>query len=77
LFSFYTYPQVAYFSRNTRLSFAEIHMEGDLKEYYERKVGAGKRKMSVLNAVRNKLVHRIMAVMDRGTAYKEVHEKIG
>lgn len=54
-----------------------VRMEGDLKDYYERKVGAGKRKMSVLNAVRNKLVHRIMAVMDRGTAYTEVYEKIG
>ena len=51
-------------------------VEGELKAYFERKVGAGKRKMSVLNAVRNKLVHRIMAVMERGTAYTEVYIKI-
>lgn len=53
-----------------------VRVEGELKEYFDRKVGAGKRKMSVLNAVRNKLVHRIMAVMERGTAYTEVYVKI-
>ncbi|WP_338870640.1 transposase [Spirosoma sp. SC4-14] len=54
-----------------------VRVEGDLKHYFERKVGAGKRKMSVLNAVRNKIVHRIMAVMERGTAYTKVYAKIG
>ncbi len=54
-----------------------VRVEGDMKDYFERKVGAGKRKMSVLNAVRNKLVHRIMAVMERETAYTKVYEKVG
>lgn len=54
-----------------------VRVEGEMKGYFERKVAAGKRKMSVLNAVRNKLVHRIMAVMERGTAYTEVHVRIG
>lgn len=36
-----------------------------LLTYYQRKVEQGKNKMSVLNAVRNKLVHRIMAVIKR------------
>ena len=33
----------------------------ELKNYYQRKVEEGKNKMLVLNAVRNKLVHRIFA----------------
>ncbi len=29
-----------------------VKLDGDLKAYYERKVGEGKNKMSVLNAVK-------------------------
>ena len=42
---------------------AAIRFNEDLKRYYERKVGEGKNKMSVINAVRNKLIHRIFAVV--------------
>ncbi len=38
-----------------------VKLDPELKLYYERKVEEGKNKMSVLNAVRNKLVHRIFA----------------
>lgn len=41
----------------------------DLKTYYIRKVKEGKNKMSVLNALRNKLIHRIFALIKRGTPY--------
>jgi hypothetical protein len=40
---------------------------GELKEYYERKVAEGKNKMSVLNAVRAKLVLRMFAVIRNNT----------
>lgn len=40
-----------------------IRIDGDLKRYYDRKVAEGKNKMSVLNAVRNKLVHIMYAVI--------------
>ena len=43
----------------------------DIKQYYERKVAEGKKKMTVINAIRNKLIHRIMAVVKRGTPYQE------
>ena len=43
--------------------------KGELKQYYIRKVMEGKNKMSVLNAIRNKLVHRMFAVMQRQTPY--------
>lgn len=39
---------------------------GELQDYYQRKVKDGKNKMLVLNAVRNKLIHRVYAVVIRG-----------
>jgi transposase len=41
----------------------------DLRAYFQRKVGEGKSKMCVINAIRNKLLHRILAVVKRGTPY--------
>ena len=46
-----------------------IRMKGKLGDYYQRKVGEGKNKMSVLNAVRNKLIHRVCSVVHRGQKY--------
>lgn len=46
-----------------------VRYNQELKEYYIRKVAEGKNKMSVLNAVRNKLVHRIYAVVKRQSPY--------
>lgn len=43
----------------------------ELKTYYQRKVSEGKKRMSALNAVRNKLLHTIVAVVKRGTPYVE------
>lgn len=48
---------------------AAIRVDVEIKIYYKRKVEEGKNKMSVLNAVRNKLVQRIMAVLKRKTPY--------
>lgn len=44
---------------------ASIRSDKEIKAYFHRKVEQGKNKMSVLNAVRNKLVHRIIAVIKR------------
>jgi transposase len=46
-----------------------IRVKGELQDYYQRKVKAGKNKMLVLNAVRNKLIHRLYAVVKRGEKY--------
>lgn len=46
-----------------------IQHNPELKKYYQRKVEEGKSKMSVINAVRNKLLSRIMAVVNRQTPY--------
>jgi transposase len=47
-----------------------IRLKNDLREYYLRKVAEGKNKMSVLNAVRNKIIHRIFAVVKNQTNYQ-------
>lgn len=40
---------------------SSIKQEGEMRTYYSKKVEAGKNKMSVINAVRNKLVQRAFA----------------
>jgi transposase len=52
-------------------SLTAIKYDNDIKAYYERKVAEGKNKMSVLNAIRNKLLSRIFAVVERGTIYQK------
>lgn len=47
-----------------------IRLKNDLREYYLRKVAQGKNKMSVLNAVRNKIIHRIFAVIKNQSPYQ-------
>ena len=42
-----------------------------LKAYYERKVGEGKSKMSVLNSIRNKLIHRVWACVWEELMYQK------
>lgn len=51
-----------------------INRPGELKDYYDRKVAQGKNKMLVLNAVRNKLVHRIFAVVRNGVMYDKNYQ---
>lgn len=46
-----------------------IQHDTQLKTYYQRKVKQGKAKMSVINAVRNKILARIFAVVNRETPY--------
>lgn len=43
-----------------------------LKAYYERKLSEGKTKSCALNAVKNKLIARVFAVVRRGTPYVEL-----
>lgn len=50
-------------------SISAIQNNIELRKYYERKVKEGKSKMSVINAVRNKLLYRVVAVVRRGTPY--------
>lgn len=43
--------------------------DGEIKQYFERKVNEGKNKMLVLNNIRCKLLSRIFAIINRNTPY--------
>lgn len=53
---------------------AAIKTEGDIKDYYNRKVQEGKNKMSVLNAVRNKIIHRIFACVKGNRMFEKNYQ---
>ena len=48
-----------------------IQNDPEMKGYFERKVAEGKNKMSVINAVRNKLIHRVFAVIRGERNYED------
>lgn len=49
-----------------------IRKKGELQDYYKRKVEEGKNKMSVLNAVRNKIIHRVFACARENRGYEKI-----
>ncbi len=54
---------------------AKTHSE-EFREYYERKIAEGKHVMSVINAIRNKIVRRIYACITNQRIYEEEYSKI-
>ena len=54
-----------------------LRWDKELKAYYERKVLEGKNKMSVINAIRNKLLLRIFAVLRDQRPYVENYQMRG
>lgn len=48
---------------------AAIRWDEGINRYYHKKIAEGKHKGVVLNAVKNKLIHRAFAVIKRQTAY--------
>ena len=46
-----------------------IQRDNEMADYYKRKVNEGKNKMSVLNAVRNKIIHRVFATVKNQKKY--------
>ena len=48
-----------------------VQYNPEMRLYYEQRVNKGKNKMSTMNIIRNKLVSRIFAVIERGTPYVE------
>ncbi|MGY5850963.1 transposase [Salegentibacter sp. F14] len=51
---------------------AAVRESGELQDYFLRKVGEGKNKMSVINAVRNKLILRVFACVRNNRLYRPV-----
>jgi transposase len=51
-----------------------VRHKGELQDYYQRKVAMGKNKMSVLNAVRNKLITRIFMCIKQERCYQKNYQ---
>lgn len=51
-----------------------IQCSDELRIFYNRKVDSGKNKMSVLNAVRNKLISRIFACIKNKRMYQKIYQ---
>ena len=51
-----------------------IRMNGELQDYYLRKVEDGKNKMSIINAIRAKIVYRMFAVIKKNELYNKNYE---
>ena len=51
-----------------------IQHDAQLKAYYQRKINQGKEKMSVINAVRNKILARIFAVVNRQSPFVDTYK---
>ena len=50
-----------------------ISGKGEMADYYHRKVKQGKNKMLVLNAVRNKIIHRVFACIRDNRKYEKIY----
>lgn len=57
-------------------SLSAIRYNETIRAYYERKVAEGKSKMSVLNAVRNKLIHCIFACVNQNRKYEKTYTSL-
>lgn len=53
-----------------------IQYDHQIKLYYQRKVEAGKNKMSVINAVRNKLISRVFACINNDRPYQKNYKYV-
>lgn len=53
------------------LAVGSIRGNGELRQYYDRKLAEGKPKMSVLNAIRNKIILRIFACVNGRKYYQK------
>ena len=48
-----------------------IKLANDFRKYYLRKVEEGKNEMSILNVVKNKIIHIIFALIKNETIYQK------
>lgn len=53
----------------TNCAVSALQYSPEMKQYYNRRLDQGKNKMSTINIIRNKLISRIFAVVERGTPY--------
>lgn len=49
-----------------------LQHDAEIKIYYQNRIEKGKSRMSTINVVKNKIIHRVFAVIKRGTPYVEL-----
>lgn len=52
-----------------------IKMQGEFKDYFERKLEEGKNKMTVINSVRAKIINRMFALIRDNRKYEKSYQK--
>jgi len=55
-------------------SMAAIKSDNEFRRYYQLKISQGKNKMSIINAIRNKILHRAFAIILNDTIYHENYQ---
>lgn len=53
---------------------SSIRIKGEIQDFYHRKIEEGKNKMSILNAIRNKIVLRVFACVKNNRMYQKNYE---
>ena len=48
---------------------SSLRTKGKMRQYFDRKVAEGKNKMTVINAIRSKLIHRIFVLVKENRKY--------
>ncbi len=48
---------------------SSLRTKGEMRQYFDRKVAEGKNKMTVINAIRSKLIHRIFVLVKENRKY--------
>jgi transposase len=59
----------------TQSAKSAIQYDKELKDYYQKRTAMGKSKKSTINVVRNKIIHRMFAVIKRQTPFIEQYLK--
>jgi hypothetical protein len=54
----------------TQAAICAIRHDPNIRDYYQRKIAEGKNKWLVINNVRNKLIHRIFALVKNKQSYQ-------
>lgn len=58
-----------------RAATSAINSKGEMKMFYERRINElGKNKKSTINIIRNKIVYRVFAAINRGTPYVDIYK---
>lgn len=53
---------------------AAIRHDDKMGEYFEKKIAEGKHYMSAINAIKNKIIHRVFAVVKNNTTYQKNYD---